>query len=366
MVRTACFQSTCGSDLAAYTAANSETFTQRCDRFTLRGGRLHVASGRSGLLANINNLSDDMSVMRDRKMTRGGRRITVADGDDSAVYRRRLRTELRSLRLAADKTQKDVAEALEWSPSKMLRIESGASNIGTTDLRALLAYYRVTDEEVVENYLNMGRAARQRTWRDEHRPHIDQQFFAFLEYEASAVRIRQFQSTVVPGLLQTEEYMRSLFASFYSDQQALERVVDIRLKRQQIISQPDGPGMVFLLDESVLRHLVGTSEVMIQQAERILELATNHSNITVRVVPFDAGIHFGMRGSFSLLDLSEDADERVVVLEEPTRDVLIRDDPAEIDRYSNGFAEIEARSLSEEDSLRLIGEIRNPNHPSER
>lgn len=287
----------------------------------------------------------------------------MADGDDPAVYRRRLRTELRSLRRAASFTQKDVAETLEWSPSKMLRIESGASNIGTTDLRVLLAHYGVTDQAEVEKFLDLGRAARRRTWRDDHRPHIEPQFFAFLEYEASAVSIRQFQSTVVPGLFQTEEYMRSLFESFYSNQQELERVVEVRLARQRIVDQPDGPEMVFLLDESVFRHRVGTWDVMRRQVERVLELASQ-SNITVRLVPFDAGQHFGMRGSFTVLRLSEDTDEGVVVLEEPTRDVMIRDDPNEIERYANGFAEIEGRSLSVDDSARRINELLERMRPS--
>ena len=282
----------------------------------------------------------------------------MVGGDDPAVYRRRLRTELRRLRLATNRTQKDVAEALEWSASKVLRIESGASNIGTTDLRVLLALYDVEDPEEITELVDIGRAARQRTWRDQYRSHVDPQFFAFLEYEASAVRIHQFQSIAVPGLLQTENYIRELSTPFYTDHERLERAIGIRLSRQQLLDRDEGPELVILLDESALRHKVGTWNMMRQQLTRIIELG-HRSNITVQVVPFSAGRHFGLRGSFVVFELSDDPDDRVVFLEQPTRDVLIGDDPNELEVYARGFDEIKGKALSVPDSEALIMRIMN-------
>jgi transcriptional regulator with XRE-family HTH domain len=260
--------------------------------------------------------------------------------------------------LATNKTQKDVAEALEWSASKVLRIEAGASNIGTTDLRVLLALYDVDDPIRVDEFVNMGRAARQRTWRDQYRPHVDPQFFAFLEYEAAALRIHQFQSMAMPGLLQTEDYIRELSKPFYTDPERLERGIKIRLSRQDLLDRADSPELVFLLDESALRHQVGGGEIMRQQLMKLLELG-HRSNITIQVVPFSAGHHFGTRGSFVVFELSDDAEDRVVFLEEPTRDVLIRDEPSELELYAFGFIDIRESALSVSDSEILITRILN-------
>src|SRR4051794_7678193 len=123
---------------------------------------------------------------------------------------RKLRQALRHARDSLNLTQKEVAEALDWSTSKLIRIEKGTVGISVTDLKALLLHYRVTDLDEVDRMVAMVRASKMSAWWHEYRDAYSQDFITFLGLEASAVRIRQFQSVVAPGLLQTPGYIREL------------------------------------------------------------------------------------------------------------------------------------------------------------
>jgi transcriptional regulator with XRE-family HTH domain len=120
---------------------------------------------------------------------------------DPAVQRRRLQIELRKHRQEAGKTQREVAEAMDWSPSKVIRIEKGQVGISRNDLRALLEYYGLTDARTFETLLDMAKdAGRQGTWAD-YRGVVDPGFLNYLEFESSAWIIRNYESDFVPGLV---------------------------------------------------------------------------------------------------------------------------------------------------------------------
>src|SRR3954462_9212976 len=118
--------------------------------------------------------------------------------------RRRLRVELRRLRTAADLTQREVADALEWSPSKIIRIESGQVGITVTDLKALVAHYGLRDDAQVASLTELARGSKRQPFV-EYRDVLSAETVKFLGYEASASRVRLVQPTLVPGPLQTEE-----------------------------------------------------------------------------------------------------------------------------------------------------------------
>ncbi len=128
---------------------------------------------------------------------------------DPAILRRRLRSELRKARDTAGMTQRDVAVAMDWSQSKLIRIESGAVNISTNDLRALLGHYSV-DSDRSNALVDIARAAREPTPWSIYKDVATPEYIAFLGYEASASIIRNFEPLLVPGLLQTEEYARTV------------------------------------------------------------------------------------------------------------------------------------------------------------
>ncbi|HKN98544.1 MAG TPA: helix-turn-helix transcriptional regulator [Pseudonocardiaceae bacterium] len=272
-------------------------------------------------------------------------------GDNPTSQLRRLRTELRQRRDAARLTQREVAEALDWSPSKLIRIERGPVGISVTDVRALLQHYRVTDEQQVKTLVDLARASKKPAWWHQYRDKHSAQFITFLGLEASSVRIQQYQGLVVPGLLQHPDYIRALVTK--TDD--VERDVTIRRNRQDLIGD-DGPELSFILDEAVLHRIIGSPEIMRTQLSWLAE-QQGQPNVTIRVLPFSLGVHHGMQGSFTLLELSDEQDDYALLLEPASGDRLIEDTSDETREYVHIFHELERIALSPEDSVALIKRV---------
>lgn len=262
------------------------------------------------------------------------------------VQRRRLRAELRRTRMNAGLTQRDVAEAMEWSLSKLIRIESGSVGISATDLRMLLQHYGVHDRMEVDRFLSIARAGReQRGWWTAYRDLTSQQFLTFLSYENSASVIQTFQSLLIPGLLQEEEYARVLLRSsgVSATDKRVDELVKLRLHRQEeLFERPDPPEMFFVLDEAALHRWVGGRDVMRRQLNRLREDATRE-NVTIEVVPFTAGAHPAMQGSsFVILEFADERDEDVLFLENARNDGgdISRDEQQEVAPYREAFAQL--------------------------
>ena len=266
---------------------------------------------------------------------------------DPTALRRRLRRELRSHRTAAQLTQRDVAVALDWSPSKLIRIESGAVAVTTSDLRALLSHYQVTDADVVEELIMTAKSSKKSSWA-EYRDVVSPSAATYFGYEASATIIRQFEPLLVPGLLQTEEYMRAVFHEVLLPDVNVERMVQARLERQEILDREVLPELFFILDEAVLRRPLAGSATMRRQLERLEELGSR-DRISIQVVPFTAGGYPGLLGPFVVLEFSDD--DTLLYLEN-RNDVVIRDDPDETGRYLDLFWQLEERVATEAGLLR--------------
>lgn len=272
------------------------------------------------------------------------------------VEQRRLRAELRRMRDEAGQTQKMVADKLGWSMSKVIRIETGAVNVSTSDVMALLHHYRITDPERTEDLLAITRG-RGVAWWDKYGDVYGQQFLNFLGYEDSASRIRQFMGLVVPGLLQTKEYARALFEAYYPTEPAtVDRAVAIRMQRQDILTRDGAASASFVLDEAVFNRSVGGAETMLGQLSRIKE-AAKLPNISVRILPFSAGVHRAMRGSFTIFEFPSETEDYVVNLEDPHRDVLIKDDPEVSSDYLESFDELQDIASPEEETPSIIDQI---------
>ncbi|AHI00443.1 helix-turn-helix transcriptional regulator [Kutzneria viridogrisea] len=257
------------------------------------------------------------------------------------VLQRRLRTELRRSRQQAGQTLKEVAEALDWSLSKVIRIETGAVGISTTDLKALLGQLGVTDAERVRELVGAAKASQRQEWWSAYRGVLDQQFLTYLGYEDAASRIRVCQGLQLPGLLQTEDYARAVIRLYTSDPELVELGVQVRMRRQQLWERATPPETVFALDEAVLRRWVGGPEVTRAQLYRLLELDAR-DNVSLRVLPFSLGAHPGLRGSFTIMEFPDEEQDFAVLLEQPGGDVLIRENPEETSTYVETFAELEA------------------------
>ena len=256
---------------------------------------------------------------------------------DPAALRRRLMRELRRYRNEAGMTQKDVAEAMDWSPSKVIRIESGAVAVSTNDLRVLLSHYKVQDPAVVEDLIQTAKNSKRSTW-NEYRDVITPVAATYFGYEASASIIRQFEPQVIPGLLQTEEYARALLRDVYGlDGDRIERHWRIRQERQELLDRDKLPEMFFILDEAVLRREVGGSKIMNRQRARLEELGAMPS-ISVQVIPFGRGGYPGLPGPFILLEF---LDNDTVLYLESRSETVTRDDPDEIGKYLDAFQGME-------------------------
>jgi transcriptional regulator with XRE-family HTH domain len=284
-------------------------------------------------------------------------------GLNPVVQQRRLRSELRRARDQAHLTQKEVADALEWSTSKVIRIETGAVGITITDLRALLSHYKINDKDQVERLLAMSRASRKSAWWDKYKEHLSAEFLKFLAMESSASIIRQFQFLFIPGLLQSRGYAHATFASYETDQEAVDRRVEIRLERQKLLDNPNGPQFFFVLDEATVRRRIGGPAVMREQLLHLKDL-NKLPNVHIQIFPFSAGIHPAMQSSFAILEFPPDDHDYidyVVQLEQVVRDILIENDPEHASEYVENFMVLESIAYPEDqlDSVidRLISEL---------
>ncbi len=272
---------------------------------------------------------------------------------DPTVQRRRLREELRRARDAAGMGRADVADAMDWSPSKLVRIERGDVSVSTNDLKALLSHYGVKDRGKVNGLLELARSARGASFYDQYADLLKPGFKEYLAYEASASVIRQYEPVLVPGLLQTEEYGRGVLggvAGFGPDD--VDKAWTVRQHRQDAVDRANPPEMLYVLDEAALRRHVGRGPVMRHQLEQLKEFAAA-SHISIQIMPFARGAHPGMAGSFILLEFADPNLADLLHLEDINQ-VTIRDDTEQIARYLDRFAQLEELALTEDESVDFL------------
>lgn len=272
---------------------------------------------------------------------------------DPGLARRRVRTALKRIRTDQERTQSDVAAALDWSTSKLIRIENGNNGISVTDLRALLSYYGITDASLVEPLIAAARAGRGRPWYfDEFHDLIRPQYAELLNHENVASSLRVFHPTVLPALLQTPEYAFGLKATV-PDPDVRRRLVDLLMRRQQMLREHTGLDARFLIDEFALCRRIGSRATMAAQLDRLAEIAAE-ARFAFRIL-HDAGAHRGLAGPFVLLGFP-DEDEDVAYFEGSGErsDTVFREDPETNAEYQAIFDELWERALSGTAALALI------------
>jgi transcriptional regulator with XRE-family HTH domain len=285
--------------------------------------------------------------------------MRVGDGPSPVVQLRRLRAELRKAREEACLTQEQVAGAMEWSPSKVIRIEAGISRISANDLKVLLPHLGIVDKKRTEELLELARRARARSWwSSEYRGIASKDFLQFVEYEEAAAVTSNFEPLLVPGLLQTEEYARAVIRQF-GQRPTTERVnalVELRMTRQELLQRPDSPQLNFILDEAVVRRLVGGKTVMGRQVRHIMQIASM-PKVMIEVVPFSAGVHPGMHGPFVVIEFPDPEDADVLYLENPRGDVVKFEVPEDVQAWQEAFLQLRAMSLGPEGSVTYLGKV---------
>lgn len=280
----------------------------------------------------------------------------VTTTDSPAAARRRLRFALRTAREAVGLTQLEVADSLEWSVSKVNRIENGDVTISATDLKAVMGLLRITDREDAETLASYARTARKRGWWDEpqYKTHLTPAVLQLIQYEAEATAIRCFQPTVVPGVLQTAEYARAVLEVWKDNMPEPTRVArhEVRAaRRRRLFGRPGSPQYLLLLDESVVLRRVGGPAVMTAQLKYVTEMIKS-ANLIVRIIPLIDGAAISQLGDFTILDL--DDDESAILYREIALDDNIRDAHDIVDRYRQTFEQMWEAALTPADTIELI------------
>jgi transcriptional regulator with XRE-family HTH domain len=225
------------------------------------------------------------------------------------VRRRRLAAELRAIRESKGKSGDVVAAALKWSPSKISRYELARTGLKLREVEKLLDYYEITGSRR-ESLLELAMDASQKGWWEEFSDFLspDYQQFIGLEHEANSIAIWHVE--VVPGLLQTEAYARHIISSYNQVEPIapgmIERLVKVRMQRQQALSREPELQLSVVLDESVLRRRIGDDRVMYEQLERLAR-ETERPNVTLRILRLDAR-HAVFGESFVIFGFGPDND----------------------------------------------------------
>lgn len=284
--------------------------------------------------------------------------MRASNGVSPVVPRRRLRTELKRARLEARQTQSDVAVAMDWSLSKIIRIEAGTVSISTNDLKALLRQYKIVDRARTGELLALGKAARGRTWWSQYRGKASPGLLDLIGYETAASTRRNFEPLVIPGLLQTREYARAVIAALNEGvtTDRMDALVQIRMRRQELMNRANPPELLFILDEAAVRRVTGGPDVMRHQLRHLMEVAEK-PNVTIEVVPFSAGVRNGMRTSFVVLEFPDAADDDVLYLEDAEGGLVIREDREEIQAYREIFEDLGKVALNPKETLGHIGKL---------
>lgn len=241
----------------------------------------------------------------------------MAGDPTPTTARRQVGARLREFRQASGLTAAEVKEALGFSASKVSRMESGARAVSVEDLEALLALYAVEPARAreVEELARLGRRRRD-PWVDVATTEADFQGFqqsGFVDLERDASFVREFNCSVVPGLLQTEAYMRAMMvAAAPADEVLRERAIPLRLGRQRRLELKDRYSVI--IDESAVLRMIGAPDVMADQIDAMLHRCATGA-VDLRIIPLNLGYHPALNSSFVVLSMDQVAGPELVFVE---------------------------------------------------
>ena len=278
-------------------------------------------------------------------------------GGGPTVRRMLVGARLRRLRADNGISREQAAEAIRASEWKIHRLENGQVGFKERDVVDLLALYGVEDPVEVVEFVLLAREANMPGWWHPYGDLLPHWFRAYVDLESAARLIRTYEGQLVPGLLQTEDYMRALLggAQLGDTPEEAERRVALRLGRQALLEREDAPRLWAVVDEAALRRPVGGPKVMRAQLERLIE-ATEQPNVTLQVLPFAAGAHPAMVGAFSVLRFADQELPDVVYVEHLTS-ALYLSKQEDVDQYLHVMESICVRSAPPDRTVELVGAV---------
>ncbi|MGQ0776044.1 MAG: helix-turn-helix domain-containing protein [Pseudonocardiales bacterium] len=269
------------------------------------------------------------------------------------VRARRLRRELKRLRNGIGLNIDSAGKQAGLSGPTVSRIESGKRGVTVDEVEKLLDTYQVPLPQQRE-YLDLAERANELGWWQAYGSQLTDATQTQIALEEDATTITNFEPVVVPGLLQIAAYARAVISTtgLHATPRDIEAKVAARMARQAILTRPDPPRLVAILDEAVLRREVGGREIMARQLRHLVDTAQAAPNVTILVIPFMAGAHAGTEGPFAIMEFG--VEPGAVLLEGKTADLFLEKDD-EMVAYQDTASMLAESALDADDSIAVIG-----------
>jgi len=251
-------------------------------------------------------------------------------------------------------TVEQVAERLLCSPSKVSRMETGQRSATLRDVRDLCELYGVTDAAEVDHLMELVREAKQQAWWQSR----ELDFATYVGLEQAAITLTYYQSSIVPGLLQTEGYAQAMYEASLPGEFTREKAgehIEVRLRRQQLLTRDPPLQLWAVCDEAVLHRAVGGPAVMAAQLRHLIE-AANKSNVTLQIIPFDIGAHPAMDAMFNILEFGDDVLAPIGYSEGLMGGQYFRREQ-EVARLQRIFERLCSIALNPQETIELVSEI---------
>lgn len=272
------------------------------------------------------------------------------------VLRIALGSRLRGLREDNAISREQAGYAIRGSHAKISRLELGQTGYKERDIRDLLTLYGITDPAQREVYFDMARRANKPGWWQPYNDLLPAWFETYLGLEQAAATIRTYEPQFIPGLLQTADYARSIVTAGQREQ--TERRVDIRIRRQQILTRPTGPTVWAVIDECALRrHPGGGPHVLRDQVDHLLHTSATLPNVRIQVLPFTAEGSASPGCPFSILRFPEPEIADIVYTEQLTSSVYL-DKPQDVQAYMSVMDRLSVQALPPKDSRDFLTTLR--------
>ncbi|SDY70260.1 Helix-turn-helix domain-containing protein [Saccharopolyspora shandongensis] len=276
------------------------------------------------------------------------------------MQQRQLGNELRKLRDAAGLTQEEAAQHLGKAHNKISRVENGKVSIAKVELEALLSLYQASEKDKVWcRELAKGARRHRGRPRDEAALYLGPKWFrAFRDFEQSATQVMMVASEVTPGILQTEDYIRAMFAGRGNDPngKAVEDTVRIRQERRAILTRESAPHFSFVLSESTLRRQIGDPTVMREQLAYLAEVALL-PNVTLQVIPFSTRSYVDVGYDFVIFRFDQDTSTDIVYIEIYGDAIYIDKPPEAVRRYTDLLSQLYGIALGPVESRNFVLEV---------
>jgi transcriptional regulator with XRE-family HTH domain len=283
--------------------------------------------------------------------------VAAQSANRPTVRRRIVGAQLRRLRESSGVTRRQAASSIGVGESKLSRIEGGRTGLEEDDVKQLLELYGIGRAEDRDALLTLAREANRPGWLQAFSGAVPAWFRPYVDLEEAAQVIRTYEVQFIPGLLQTAEYARAVITRGVTEppNEEVERRVELRLRRQRILTAPNPPRLWAVIDEAALWRPIGGADVTRDQLRALLD-AARLQHITVQVMPFHVGGHAGEAGAFTILRFPEPELHDIAYVEQLTGAMYLeRDD--DIDHYGAAMERLCVQSASPEESMDLISKI---------